>query len=134
MRKSATLVLLSALVLTGCTGPITRDDNTPAGSIKRIEAMPKRPAQAEEQTAVLTVLRSLPGAQNARLRAMWVADSETPVRAFCALAEDAGPRDDLSGMLKTVDNKPLAFDFRFGDFAAQRCKAMGFIKPGSDPN
>ncbi len=142
-------MLSGVLWLWGCTGPVADKDRTPAGVIDHIERMPKRIAMAEEQTAVLAVVRSLPGAEIAAFQSLLVQDGSGPVRAFCGLADGLGPRGELtgkaqpgvfeglpgqssgkpanvSGMLKTVDGKTLAFDLRFGDFAAQRCRAMGF--------
>lgn len=139
-----------ALTLSGCAGPITDDDNTPAGTVEVIADTAKRPATAAEQQAVLKALSDVPGAVSVKVDALQVQDSTGPVRAFCArasglgeraqveapngfmsgltsgLSQRATPPANVSGMLKTVDGKDFAFDFRFGTFAAQRCKAMGF--------
>lgn len=151
-RKSWASVWLVPLVLalSACTGPVTGDDITPAGAIEVIANTPKRPATAAEQQAVSKALSDVPGAVSVQVDALQVQDSTGPVRAFCArasglgeraqveapngfmsgltsgLSQRATPPANVSGMLKTVDGKDFAFDFRFGTFAAQRCKAMGF--------
>ncbi|ROT46378.1 hypothetical protein [Pusillimonas sp. NJUB218] len=147
-RKSWASVWLVPLVLalSACVGPITDDDNTPAGTVETITDAAKRPATAAEQQAVLKALSSVPGAVSVQVDALQVQDSIGPVRAFCARASGLGeraqvkaptgllsglnqpttPPANVSGMLKTVDGKDFAFDFRFGTFAAQRCEAMGF--------
>lgn len=136
-------------VLAGCTGPVAKGDVTPAGVVEAIASMPKRPASADEITAVVKVVSSLPGSEAVRFQLMQVQAGGNPIRAFCGLAQGLGARGELtakaqpgvfsglasqpagkpanvSGMLKTLDGKVLAFDLRFGDFAAQRCHEMGF--------
>ena len=145
--------LAACLLVAACTGPITDADNTPAGVIEDIAKAPKRVAVVAEQAAVLKVVASLPGASGAQFSVLQVQDGTAPVRAFCGVVNGAGARAGLTeaaqpgvleglaslqgqgagqpanvtGMLKAVDGKVLAFDFRFGDFAAQRCRAMGFL-------
>lgn len=154
-RKSWAGVWLVPLVLAlaGCAGPITDDDMTAAGTVESIASTPKRAATAAEQQAVLKALSSVPGAVSVKVNALQVQDSTGPIRAFCARADGLGeraqvqapsgllsgltsglnqpatPPANVSGMLKTVEGKDFAFDFRFGTFAAQRCEAMGFSLP-----
>ena len=121
------------------------------GPLKSLQTRRKRPATAAEQQAVLKALSDVPGAVSVQVDALQVQDSTGPVRAFCArvsglgeraqveapngfmsglasgLSQPTTPPANVSGMLKTVDGKDFAFDFRFGTFAAQRCKAMGFF-------
>lgn len=148
-RKSRFSIRLVPLVLalSACAGPITDDDMTAAGTIESIADTAKRPATAAEQQAVLKALSSVPGAVSVHIDALQVQDSSGPIRAFCARASGLGeraqvnaptgllsglnqpttPPANVSGMLKTVEGKVLVFDFRFGTFAAERCKAMEFF-------
>lgn len=145
------LIGFFVLALAGCAGPIADDDMTAAGTVESIANTPKRVATAAEQQAVLKALSSVPGAVSVQVNALQVQDSTGPIRAFCARADGLGeraqvqapsgllsgltsglnqpatPPANVSGMLKTVDGKDFAFDFRFGTFAAQRCEAMGFF-------
>lgn len=145
---SAWLVPL-VLALSACAGPITDDDMTAAGTIESIADTAKRPATAAEQQAVLKALSSVPGAVSVHIDALQVQDSSGSVRAFCARASGLGeraqvkaptgllsglnqpttPPANVAGMFRTVEEKEFVFDFKFGTFAAQRCKAMGFLKP-----
>lgn len=153
LQKRVAGGLAACLLVAACTGPVHTQDNTPAGVIEDIADAPKRAASQAEQAAVLKAVASLPGASGAQFSVLQVQDGTAPVRAFCGVVNGAGARAGLTeaaqpgvldglaslrgqgagqpanvtGMLKAVDGKVLAFDFRFGDFAAQRCRAMGFL-------
>ena len=149
LRVQYAVVLGLAALLGACTGPVQTSDKTPAGVIEAIAEAPKRAATAAERAAILNVVSSLPGAAAVDFKALQVHQANAPIVAFCGVAGGLGPRGELtkdalpgglsglagqppgepanvSGMLKTLDGKVLAFDLRFGDFAAQRCRAMGF--------
>ncbi len=126
------LVLAMVVALAACVGPVAKQDLTPAGAIKDIAASAKRPANVAEQQALQSTLAALPGVSAAQVQVMNVEAAAKPVRAFCAavsgLGELGGNNNPapVAGMLKTVEGRELAYDFRFGEFAAQRCKLMGF--------
>ena len=148
--ESGSVLICAMVVLAGCTGPVHERDVTPAGPIEVIEIAPKRAATSVEQAAVLKAVSALPGSAATHVEFLQVQSGAAPVLAFCGVASGLGPRGELtdkssrgllsgmggqsanqranvSGMFKTVDDKVLAFDLRFGDFAAQRCEAMGFV-------
>ena len=113
------------------TQAIGSDDVLPNGTVGEIQANPKRSANATEIAAIQRAVRTNPllsGEQvvsNVRVEAV-----SKPALGFCGRLSEGvdawGNEAVVTGVLKTVEGRLLAYDLRYGDQAQLRCSYMQF--------
>jgi len=113
------------------TYPIGGTDVFSNGIASEIQANPKRSANATEIAAIQRAVRTNPllsGEQvvsNVRVEAV-----SKPALGFCGRlsegAEASGNEAVVTGVLKSVEGRLLAYDLRYGDQAQLRCSYMQF--------
>ncbi len=119
------------LPLESYTQAIGKDDVLPNGTVGEIQANPKRSANATEIAAIQRAVRTNPllsGEQvvsNVRVEAV-----SKPALGFCGRLSEgvdaSGNEAVVTGVLKTVEGRLLAYDLRYGDQAQLRCSYMQF--------
>tara|TARA_R110000851_G_scaffold73980_2_gene163338 strand:+ start:105900 stop:106346 length:447 start_codon:yes stop_codon:yes gene_type:complete len=135
------IVVTTALIaiLSGCvlpmgsyTDPIGDADTLPNGTVGDVRASPKRNANAVEVQAIQRAVRTNPLLSNEQVVSnVRVEAVSKPSLGFCGyLNEDAAESDNVqavvTGVLKTVEGRLLAYDLRYGDQAQLRCSYMQF--------